>query len=314
MQKSAGQTGALAPPASGLPGRSESLGRRGWGWGCGSRGGRAAAADPRSRARSPRPGLLLGLRSRFVESGLASPRLRLPSATKPPPRPAAPHYFLLGPTFGASQGPGIPLAEFSVFEDGSRCALSPGADARHWLRVAALVKQRESWRRLHRTWLARPRAPRAGATGSPGGRRCPSALAAFCSGPTRRPGAPSRANGLEAAGSQGILLKRKEREFRARGWSGAGKPGELARGGARVEWDLRWVPRSWTQPACLRRSARLGVFRPRPRSRLGPGALPTRAALPPRLAGDSGALCLGRGCRARSVGHAGEGARLSASG
>lgn len=132
LQKSAEQTGPLAPPASGLPGGSESLGRPGWGWGCGSRGGRAAAADPRSRARSPRPGLLLGLRSRFVESGLASPRLRQPSATKPPPLPAAPRYFLLGPTFGAGQGPGIPLAEFSVFEDGSRCALRPGADAGHW--------------------------------------------------------------------------------------------------------------------------------------------------------------------------------------
>ena len=106
LQKSAGQTGALASPTSGLPGGSESLGRRGWG----SRGGRAAAAEPRSRARSPRPGLLLGPRSRFVESGLASPRLRLPSATKPPPRPAVPHYFLFWPTFGAGQGPGIPLA------------------------------------------------------------------------------------------------------------------------------------------------------------------------------------------------------------
>lgn len=263
-----------------------------------------------------RPDLASCLDFALVSLKAGSHRLASASPLQPNPLPSPPHpaIFCWGRRLGQVRAREFRSQNSPFLKTVPAAPCAPVRMQGTGLRVAALVKQRESWRRLHRTWLARPQAPRAGATGSPGGRRCPSALAAFCSGSMRQPGAPSRANGLEAAGSQGILLKRKEREFRARGWSGAGKPGELARGGARVEWDLRWVPRSRAQPACLRRSARLGVFRPRPRSRLGPGDLPTRAALPPRLAADSGTLCLGGGCGVRSVGHPGEGARLSASG
>lgn len=141
------------------------------------------------------------------------------------------------------------------------------------LRVAALVKQRESWRRLHRTWLARPRAPRAGKTGSRGGRRCPSALPAFCSGPTRRPGAPSRANGLEAAGSQGILLKRKEREFRARGWTGGRQTRGIDPGWRQGRVGLEMGPQV---PGAARLPTTLGPARGFP----SPPAVPARSRSP----------------------------------
>lgn len=99
LQKSAEQTGPLHRPPQAFPGGSESLGvRAGVGAaeaGVGGRGGRLLSP---AHAR-PDLGLLgLGLPACWKRACTVSPPPALCNQT--PPRPAAPHYFLLGPTQG----------------------------------------------------------------------------------------------------------------------------------------------------------------------------------------------------------------------
>lgn len=155
----------------------------------------------------------LGL-AHFVESGL-----RRPSAT--------PWHFNV-PTFLCWQ---VRAREFHSQESPFLKTVPAASRAREGMqgtghRTAALVKRRETGRRPHRTWLAGPQAPKGRGSRVPQGRRCPSAQPAFCSRPTRRPGALSRANGLEATGSREILFKRKGRELRLGARLEASKPGD----------------------------------------------------------------------------------------
>lgn len=154
--------------------------------------------------------------------------------------------------------------QFSVSDNGPA---APRARARlqgTGLRVAALLKRRETRRRQRGTWLAWSQAPKIW------GRVVPlePPLSLRPSGLLLRTHAAAwRALTRKRFGGRGFTgdLVQTKRELQAHL-----EPGTSARSGARIERDLGRVPRPRAMPAFLRRPARLAAVRPRPRSGLSP--------------------------------------------
>lgn len=144
------------------------------------------------------------------------------------------------------------------------------------LRVAALLKWRETGLRPRRTWLAWSQAPKIRGSRVPLGPPLslrPSGLL------LRTHTAAWRALTRKRFGSRGLTgdLVQTKRELQAHLESGTS-----ARSSARIERDLRRVPRPGAMPAFLRRPARLAAVPPRPRSGLSSGvpSSPRRAPSP----------------------------------
>lgn len=171
------------------------------------------------------------------------------------------------------------------------------------LRVAALLKQRETERRPRSTWLARSQVPKGRSSRVPLGPPLslrPSSLLLPTHAAAWRAVTRKRFRGR---GLTGDLVQTK-RGLKARLQSGAS-----ARSGAKTDWDFRRVPRPGAKPAFLLRPARLAAVGPRPRSGLSPG-VPSSPRRSPSLAGrgrQAPSPRVERGSRARRAKHLSEG-------